>query len=234
MKQERGSIMHVMRVPKRSLWGAAVVGLGLVCTTLGAAGQEDLDADADTILKAMSDYLGGLAAYSVRFDVDTEVVDEEGQKLMFSKSGHLVLKRPDKLFASREGAVANVEVRFNGKSLALYGKALNVYLQRDVEGTIDDALDTLMFDLDVHAPGADLLASDVYSLLMSDVKEGIHVGEAVLGGKKVHHLAFRTPRVDWQMWVQAEGDPLPLRYVITSKWVTGAPQYSVRLTDWNV
>lgn len=220
--------------PNRTLLGAAAVGLGLFCSTMGVVGQERLDAEADGLLRSMSDFLGGLGAYSVRYDIDTEVLDQEGQKLMFSSSGHLVLERPGNLFATREGAVADIEVHFNGKSLALFGKNLNAYLQRDVEGSIDDAIDYLMVDLGIDAPGSDLLASDVYSLLVADATEGAHIGEATLGGRKVHHLAYRTPRVDWQIWIQADGDPLPLKYVITSKWVTGAPQYSVRLSEWNV
>ena len=27
--------------------------------------------------------------------------------------------------------------------------------------------------------------------------------------------------------------PLPVKYVITSKWMTGAPQYTLHLYDWN-
>jgi hypothetical protein len=34
--------------------------------------------------------------------------------------------------------------------------------------------------------------------------------------------------------VSAGDQPLPLRYVITSKWQTGAPEYSLRLSNWNV
>lgn len=218
----------------RVLLGAVAVSSSLLWSTIGVSGQESVDSEADTILQSMSDFLDGLSAYSVRYDIDNEVVDQEGQKLMFSSSGQLVLEWPGKLLATREGALTNVEFRFNGKSLTLYGKNINAYLQRDVEGSIDDAIEYLMFDLGIDAPGADLLASDVYSLLMADVTEGVHVGEATLGGKKVHHLAYRTSQVDWQIWIQANGDPLPLKYVITSKWVTAAPQYAVRLSEWNV
>ena len=48
-----------------------------------------------------------------------------------------------------------------------------------------------------------------------------------------HHLSFRTAQVDWQIWVKDGAEPLPLKYVITTKWLTGAPQYSVTLSNWN-
>jgi hypothetical protein len=39
--------------------------------------------------------------------------------------------------------------------------------------------------------------------------------------------------LDWQLWVQAGDKPLPMRYVITSPWQTGAPQLEVSLRNWD-
>jgi hypothetical protein len=39
--------------------------------------------------------------------------------------------------------------------------------------------------------------------------------------------------VDWQLWVQHGDTPLPMKYVITTKWLTGAPQYAVRFRNWD-
>jgi hypothetical protein len=33
--------------------------------------------------------------------------------------------------------------------------------------------------------------------------------------------------------VQTGDKPLPMKYIITTKWLSGAPQFSVRLGDWN-
>jgi hypothetical protein len=59
------------------------------------------------------------------------------------------------------------------------------------------------------------------------------MGTAYVHGVECHHLAFRAARVDWQLWVQAGENPLPMKYVITTKWMTGAPQYAVRFRDWD-
>jgi hypothetical protein len=40
--------------------------------------------------------------------------------------------------------------------------------------------------------------------------------------------------VDWQIWIEDGERPLPRRYLITTKWMTGAPQFGVELNDWNV
>jgi hypothetical protein len=56
---------------------------------------------------------------------------------------------------------------------------------------------------------------------------------AFLNGVEVHHLAFRGKEVDWQLWVTDGEKPLPLKYVITSKWVAASPEYSIEFKNWN-
>jgi hypothetical protein len=86
----------------------------------------------------------------------------------------------------------------------------------------------------LDAPGMDLLSADPYSVLTEDVSQGVHVGTGIVGGVECEHLAFRNPRVDWQIWISKGEPPLPMKYVITTKWVTGAPQFGLRLSNWNV
>ena len=46
------------------------------------------------------------------------------------------------------------------------------------------------------------------------------------------NLAFRKADTDWQIWIEAGDRPIPRRYVITSKDVVQAPQYTVQISDW--
>jgi hypothetical protein len=67
---------------------------------------------------------------------------------------------------------------------------------------------------------------------MSSAVDLKDLGSGVIGGVECDHLAARTSEVDWQIWI-AQGDrPYPCRYVVTSRLVTGAPQYSVDVKDW--
>nr|WP_245509581.1 DUF2092 domain-containing protein [Bradyrhizobium vignae] len=54
----------------------------------------------------------------------------------------------------------------------------------------------------------------------------------MVDGVECEHLAFRTPDTDWQIWIETGAKPVPRKYVITSKTVTGAPQYTLRIRDW--
>jgi len=68
---------------------------------------------------------------------------------------------------------------------------------------------------------------------MEDVKSGMVVGSSIVDGVDVHHLAFRGSEVDWQIWIQKGDKPFPRKYLITSKWIAGAPQGTALLSDWN-
>ena len=68
---------------------------------------------------------------------------------------------------------------------------------------------------------------------MTDVTSGTHLGTTWVNGVECHQLAFRAANVDWQIWVQTGDKPLPMKYIITTKWITGAPQFSVRFQDWD-
>lgn len=209
-----------------------------VATTLGFAGavaatERGVDADADRILRDMSAYLGGLDAFSVRADVDDEVIDLAGRKLQLSSSASLLLERPNHFHARRQGPLADVEVIFDGETVTLHGKRLQVYARIESPGTIDDAVTELRAATGLDAPAGDLFYADPYPGLMTDVTEGAYFGTAYVDGAECHHLAFRAAKVDWQVWVRTGDQPLPMKYVITSKWITGAPQYAVRFRDWN-
>src|SRR5262249_27851679 len=43
---------------------------------------------------------------------------------------------------------------------------------------------------------------------------------------------FQGEAVDWQVWIQEGSQPLPLRFVVTTKGVKGEPQLTVRLSRW--
>jgi hypothetical protein len=208
---------------------AASAAIVLIGTCSAAVGQEP---DAKGILKKMSDYLAAQETITLAFDSDIEVVTPQLEKIQFTNSGRVVLSRPDKLMAERAGGYSDVELTFDGKTLTVLGRHLNGYVQADVPGTVDQLIDALHSDYGASLPGADLLLSQPYQTLVADVFEAKHIGLGVIGGVECEHLAFRNHDTDWQLWVATGDRPYPCKYVITSKTVAGAPQYTVRITEW--
>jgi hypothetical protein len=188
--------------------------------------------DAGKILKAMSDYVANQKVVSAKFDSSIEVITPDLQKIQFASSGDLLLSRPDKLRATRTGGYADIEIVFDGKTTTVHGKNLNAFARFDTPGSVDQLVDRLRDQLSVELPGADLLVSNAYDALMSDVIDAKHIGQGVIDGVECEHLAFRNPDTDWQVWVETGPRPIPRKYVITSKAVTGGPQYTLLIKDW--
>jgi hypothetical protein len=184
------------------------------------------------MLKAMSDYLASQTNVVAAVDSDIEVITPDLQKIQFTSSTEVVLSRPDKLRASRVGGYTEVELVFNGKTLSIFGKNLNAYAEVDAAGSIDQLIDRLRSQTSMEVPGADLLLAKAYDQLSEGVLDAKHIGVGVINGVECEHLAFRNEETDWQLWIQAGPRPIPCKYVITSKTVAGAPQYTLRIKEW--
>lgn len=218
---------------RRALAGAALA-LGLLLPATPVLAAEGLNPDADEILRSMSKFLAGTPAFSVNADVSFEFMTVETQKLQLNSRATVLLERPSKFHATRQGRFADTELFFDGSQVTIYGKDLKAYVQQDLKGSIDDAIRAVEASSGLALPGADLLFADPYAVLIAGVTSSGYHGLALVGGVKAHHLAFRTPIVDWQIWVQDGDQPLPLKYVVTTKRLTGAPQFSVQLSQWNL
>ena len=220
-----------MVTPTIKKWATVLALVGIAGTANISVGQAD-QADAKRLLKAMSDYLGAQKAMSFDYDVNLELVSTQQQKIGLASSGTVTLNRPDKLHLTRTGGFANVEMVFDGKTLTLLGKNSNLYTQIEVPGTIDQLEDVLRNKYHRPVPGADLLISDPYKELMSEVNDAKDLGAGVIHGVECDHLAFRTKEVDWQIWIAQGARPYPCRYVITSKKINGWPQYTLDTWGW--
>jgi hypothetical protein len=106
-------------------------------------------------------------------------------------------------------------------------------MQVSSPGNTDMAFNTLETEIGLDAPGADLLLANPYISLTGGITSSAYLGTAYVNGIECHYLTFRAAKVDWQLWVQVGKTPLPMKYIITTKWVTGAPQYSIRFRGWN-
>jgi hypothetical protein len=210
----------------------------LIVLALAAAGAASIsvayadETQARSLLKAMSDYLAAQQAISFDYDSNLDIVTTQQQKVGLASSGTLSLHRPDKLHVTRTGGFANVEMVFDGKTLTLLGKNANLYAQVEAPGTIDQLVDVLREKYHRPVPAADLLMSDPYKELMPLVTDVKDLGSGVIRGVACDHLAVRTKEVDWQIWIAHGLQPYPCRYVITSKKVTGWPQYTLDVRTW--
>jgi len=188
--------------------------------------------DAEKLLRAMTNYVTGQKNLAVAFDSDIEVITNNLQKIQFTSSGQVQLSRPDKLRVVRTGGYRDVEIVFDGKVLTVNNKDDKDYAQIEAPGSAEDLIDVLRERHGVIAPGADLLLANAFDVMMADAVEGNIIGKGVIDGVECDHLAFRNVETDWQIWIEAGARPIPRKYVITSKSIAGAPQYTLRIKEW--
>lgn len=191
------------------------------------------DADATKILKAMSDYVTGQQHVQLKYDVDIEIITPQLEKLQFASSGEAALSRPDRLRVTRTGGYSDVELVFDGKTATFLGKDSNTFAQIELPGPLDQMIDRLRTEHHMEMPGADLLLSNIYEELVAGVIEAKHIGRGVVDGIECEHLAFRNHDTDWQLWIEPGSTPIPRKYVITSKTLAAAPQYTLRIKSWD-
>ena len=109
----------------------------------------------------------------------------------------------------------------------------NVYTENKAPESFDAFVNQAHSERGVEIPGADLLLTNVHEELTEPVTEAMYLGIGIVDGVECEHLAFRTPEVDWQMWVATGDKPYPCKYVVTSKLVDAAPQYQLRVSNWS-
>lgn len=218
-------------VPALGRWSAKLL-LTLATVTFVASTAWAQENDATKILKSMSDYVLGQKSFSAKYDADIEVITPAIQKIQFASSGEVLVDRPGKLRVTRKGGYADVELVFDGKTISVLGKHANAYAQADAPATIDELVEHLRDRYALDMPGADLLLSNAYLILSDGILDAKYIGHGVIDGVETDHLAFRNQDTDWQIWIERGERPIPRKYVITSKAVAGAPQYTLRITDW--
>ena len=201
---------------------------------LGHTQPAGIDPQAEKVLRRMSDYLAGRQQFTVKAESTLEAVLTSGQKLQYDSPATLSVSRPNKLHAHRKGDLANQEFFYDGKSLTLYSPRENLYATTAAPATLDEMLDFAREKLDVIAPASELLYKNAAEKMLKESSSGFVVGPSVVAGVKTTHLAFRGAEVDWQIWIEDGDKPLPRKFLLSSKKVSGEPQFTVLIRNWDL
>jgi hypothetical protein len=206
--------------------------VGVCAVTAGLSGPTGAWADdSKELLKAMSDYMAAQKTFSFDYVSSVEAVTPAFEKLKFISSGTATVSRPDKIRVTRRGGFADLDVSFDGTKFTVHGKNLDAYAQVDAKGSLDELFDRLE-NAGAEIPGADLLLSNSFDTLMDGVTEAKHISSAVVDGIECEYLTFRKNDVDWQIWIETGSKPIPKRYVVTSKHVVQAPEYTLEVRNF--
>jgi hypothetical protein len=201
-------------------------------TAAGPPATASRDFAADQ-LDRMARFLAGLPGFEVELLSSHDAVQPDGQKIEFGELRAVALARPDRLRVEQQRSDgARDLVVFDGRDISVFDGEEGVYAQVPQPGTLDDAILYFVRDLGMRLPLAPLLGSRLGTELDAGALQVDYVEFTELLDQPAHHIAGRGADVDFQVWIAAGEQPLPLRIVLTYRNEPGQPQFRAQFLDW--
>jgi len=196
--------------------------------------SDSIEPKAQEVLKQMSDVLSSSPSFTFKALIVKEQVLPSGQKLQYDSTILVKMQRPNALFVNKISGTKKQTMWYHDTTFTLLDKKNNFYATAQTPDNTEDMLDYIMESHGVNMPLADFVFNDLYLDLIENVLSGFYVAEVEVNGIKTHHLAFHQDNVDWQIWIDAEGDPVPRKFVITYRDLESVPQFAAFFKDWNL
>jgi len=198
-----------------------------------APAADAVNAGAIQALKDMGAFLQTLKRYHVGTDLTGEVVLADGQKLQHSAHADIDVQRPSKLRARMFSARSEREIYADGKVATMFLPDQNYYSTVDFTGSVDELVTKLKERYNVEIPLADLFLWGTPAAPLDKIDSAMNAGQDFIGSDLCNHFAFRQGDYDWQIWISANGKPLPRKLVIINRADDARPQ-SVSTINWNL
>ena len=202
-------------------------------TVAAAASAIAVDPKSIQALKDMGAYLQSLNRFTVSTTLTGERVLADGQKLMHTAYATVNAERPNKLRALLRSARSTREFVYDGKTFTIFFPAQKYYSSVAFSEPISGLVGKLEDRFGVEIPLSDLFTWGTPAAPVDKIDSAMNVGQAWIGKDLCDHYAFRQGNADWQIWIMADGKPLPRKLVITNRGDEARPQ-SVSLMEWNL
>ncbi len=212
----------------------AALGAPAAIEAAEAKGQPRIDPQALAHLQRMGARLGAATAFTYKSTNTHEVPAKTGQFLTLFSEAEVALQRPDKLRVRIAGEAPRFDFLYDGTTAAAYAPGTKVYSKTKAPSTIDAMLPDLEKETGIRFASAPLLFSDPYQVLARGVTSAVVVGQVTIRGTPCEHLAFRSPGVNWEIWIESGAGALPRRLAVTYTDRTNFPRTLVEFTSWNL
>lgn len=186
-----------------------------------------------TILRGMSEFLAKQQSFRVHATRTLDLVLDNGQKIQADSDATVSVQRPNRIHVERKGLDMDQHIYYDGKNFSQY-RSTGFYVTLPAPATLDETLERAIDTLGIVPPGADLLFSDPYKVLTTDMVEASYIGRTLINGVACHHLAFRNTGVDWQIWVEDGKQPLPRKLAVIAPENAEDPQFVAYYPKWDL
>ncbi len=230
-----------MKTTARFHSAALGLALSVVCAlpapaagTATAKAPPAIDPQAVAQLKRMSDSLASAKSFTYTSTNTVEVPAKTGQFLTLFPTVEVALKRPDKLRVRVGGESPPFDFLYDGTTASAFAPGTKNYSSSKAPPTIDAMLDGLRNETGIRFASSGFLFSNPYQILMRGVGSAVVVGQGDVRGVSCVHLAFRSPGVNWEIWIEAGSSALPRRLAVTFTDRPNFPRTLVDFDRWNL
>ena len=225
-----------MRIPQICLHATPLL-MALLLTGPLAAQTPPTEAatpSPEQLIREMSDALKKAGNFQVHAEINFDQVLVSGQKIQYAGAADIVVRPPNGVFIDYRDDLSAKRFWYDGKQGTLLDVAQEKYSQAPLPDTIDAARDTLRTEYELSLPLADLVSSNHLETISSRALSWGYLGVHDVEGTLANHIAIVGKNADLQLWIQKEGEPVPLKMVITYKNRPMSPQYQAVLMDWKL
>lgn len=193
-----------------------------------------LDQKALATLKHMCDTLASAKAFTYKSSSIFEVPAKTGQFVTLFSNADVALKRPDKLRVRMVGEAPHFDFYYDGKTVSAFAPATKVFSISKAPSTIDVMLPALEERTGIRFATAPLLFGNPYRVLTCGITSAAVVGTSMVHGTVCEHLAFRSPGINWEIWIDKGHLSLPRRLAVTFADRPNFPRTLVEFSNWNL
>lgn len=192
--------------------------------------QSTVDPAAVDALKKMSQYLMSLNTLQIKSDASIDMVTSDGQRIQFDGTTEYKVKRPGFVISFKSDSKSR-DFYYDGKQFTMYAPNLGYYATVAAPATNREVLDQLYDKYGIRLPLEDLFRwNDVGNDRAKNFKSAMVLGPVTFDGVKTTHYAFREPDVDWEVWIQDGGQPVPRKLSIVDRTDPAHPTFTARLS----
>ena len=221
---------------KRATWifaASVLIGAAVAC----GPGEPRTDAERLARGRELIERMSQALARAQTFSVSTEEVRDEvrpsGATEQVTLNRDTTVRRPDRFYSTVSGDRRN-EVWYDGVGVTVALHNEKIFGQIRAPETLDKTLDAMHERFGVSAPFADYVYSAPAKALLSETTTGGWVGREMLDGQEADHLAFKDKGANWEIWLAAAGDPLPLKAQAEFTENPRLRQMRMTFKNWNL
>jgi hypothetical protein len=185
-------------------------------------------------MKGACSELSSARTITYHAEINFDTVLSSGVKLQYAAAMDTAIQRPNQLAISYKGDLGAKELWYDGKTLTILDPAHRAYASVSAPDSIDAMLTQVTEEKNLSVPLEGFDFSHPCERVYPRILRGKYVGVNDVGGVDCDHLAFAQQDVDWQLWIDHSGNPLPRKIVITYIKLPAQPQWAAVFSNWHL